>query len=106
MDTGVTQTRDANDHMTAQFAAPIVIESLTRTGGIRRLSRLRAIADKEGKARVSSGLSSGHHPEPMMLPVEEIEPSFRGLRAVCRELALGKDGAKYLDNFLSTLMGG
>jgi hypothetical protein len=35
-----------------------------------------------------------------MLPVEEIEPSFTNLRSVCRELPLGRESDKYLDNLL------
>jgi hypothetical protein len=87
--------------LVAQFSAPVVVPSLEVTRDIRRLVRVRPKALQGSKAPyVEDFLQRLVHAEPAILPVEELEASFSGLRSVCRELPLGHGETKYLDNLL------
>ena len=85
-----------------QHVSPIVIDNLEQPIDIVRLERLRrALKPGSGPRFVENLLQRLVHEHPSALPVEEIEPAFRQLRAVCQELKLtGDDGLGYVDNLL------
>lgn len=85
-----------------QHVSPIIIDSLERPIQIARLERLRRAAKPGAGPRfVENLLQRLVHEHPSALPVEEIEPAFRQLRAVCQELKLtGDDGVGYVDNLM------
>jgi hypothetical protein len=88
--------------MTIQHTAPIVIDNVEQPIQITRLQRLRRSA-KAGTATrfLESFLQHLIHEHPSTLPVDEIEPAFKHLRAVCQELPLRwDDGTRSADNLL------
>jgi hypothetical protein len=87
--------------MPLQFAAPVIVDDIGQPELARRMVQLRQSSQKDGGPRyLESFLQQLIHAEPSILPVEELEPSFRDLRAVCEELPIARDGSKYLDNLL------
>jgi hypothetical protein len=87
--------------MTRQHAAPIVIDSLELPRQIVRLERVRRSLEEGHSNRFQEKLLQRLiDTEPKILPVEELEPSFANLRSVCRELPLGRDASKFVDNLL------
>jgi hypothetical protein len=82
---------------------PIMVERLTAPATVTPLERLppRPLGksgDPSYRENLIQGLVDAH---PSILPVQEIEPVFEGLRSVCMELPLrGGDREKYLDNLL------
>jgi hypothetical protein len=90
--------------MPRQHATPLLIDGLDDgldgPFRLKRLSRLRHVQDSAGRRFPESLLQQLIHAHPDMLPVEELEPSFSQLRPVCRELPLGREESKYLDNLL------
>lgn len=87
--------------MTRQHTAPIVIDSLELPRQIVRLERVRRSLEGGHSNQFQEKLLQHLiDTEPKILPVEELEPSFANLRSVCRELPLGRDTSKFLDNLL------
>lgn len=87
--------------MAMQFAAPIIVDDIDQPENSRRLHRLRTSVQKASAPQfLEKFLQRLIHAEPSILPVEELEPSFRDLRSVCQELPLGEDRNKFLDNLL------
>jgi hypothetical protein len=80
-----------------------MVERLTTPAMATPLERLPArppvnSGDEGYRENLIQGLVDAH---PSILPVQEIEPIFEGLRSVCTELPLrGGDREKYLDNLL------
>jgi hypothetical protein len=85
--------------MPTQHTAPIILDGLEKPFQAKCLTRLRQMrgGDRQFPEELLQTLIDSH---PEMLPVEELEPSFSGLRSVCRELPLGRGESKYLDNLL------
>jgi hypothetical protein len=91
--------------MVSQFSAPIVIEALNGPFSPLRLVRMRP-SERGGAsaAYAEKLLQELIHAHPSILPVEELEFSFSGLRPICQELPLatGATGAKFVvDNLLA-----
>jgi hypothetical protein len=88
--------------MTIQHASPIIIDSLEKPVRMARLERLRRSPQAGGEAHFLENLLQRLiHEHPSAVPVEEIEPAFKNLRAVCQELRLRfDDGDRYVDNLL------
>jgi len=88
--------------MDVQHAVPILIDSLEQPAQLIRLQKLRR-SPKPGTGPhfLENLLQRVIHEHPSALPVDEIEPTFANLRAVCQELKLQFDGGtKYVDNLL------
>ena len=88
------------EDMVSQFATPIVIQALDGPFDPVRLVRLRSTASSGSPAYAEKLLQQLIHAHPSMLPVEELEFSFSGLRPICQELPLA-GGTKYVDNLLA-----
>ncbi len=88
--------------MPRQHATPIVIDGLERPTRVERLERLYRVSKPGvGPRFVEDLLQHLIHVDPSILPVDELEPAFSGLRSVCRELRLkGAGTEKYVDNLL------
>ena len=88
--------------MTVQHTCPITIDSLEKPIRMVRLDRLRrSTKPGVGPHFLETLLQRLVHEHPDALPVDEIEPAFKHLRAVCQELCLGFDGGtRYADNLL------
>jgi hypothetical protein len=88
--------------MGLQHATPVTVDRLDRGAAVGRLVRLKRSAKSEDGLRIDEALLQRliHH-APSILPVEEIEPVFGGLRSICVELPLrGPSGEKFVDNLL------
>ncbi len=85
--------------MVSQFSAPIVIEGLKEPFNPTRLIRLRLFAGSS-MSYAEKLLQELIHAHPSILPVEELETSFLGLRSACQKLPLA-NGTKYVDNLLA-----
>jgi len=87
--------------MPQQYVAPILIDCLPRPSQTTRLKRLSRAAASD-RVRYTEELIQGLVDlDPPILPIEDIEPAFAGLRPVCRELPLGPAGNEnFADNLL------
>lgn len=85
--------------MVSQFSSPVVLDSLSLPLNPRRLARISTIAPGTAPKFPEKLLQELIHSDPSILPVEELERAFSGLRPVCQELPLA-NGAKYVDNLL------
>jgi len=90
-----------------QHGSPICLDDLSNPMQVTVLERVRRIPDTTGKPLFAENLLQQLiHREPSILPIEEIEPTFAGLRSVCQELRLKADGGfKYVDNLLINTAG-
>jgi hypothetical protein len=84
--------------MALQHATPLIIDDLENPQKIVRVDRIRRSLKAGGGPRFVETLVQLHD-HPSSLPVEEIEPVFKHLRSVCKELKLRIDGTdRYVDN--------
>jgi len=82
-----------------QHASPVVLERLTLPLNPKKLRRISAFAPESVFKFPEKLLQELIHSDPSILPVEELDRAFSGLRAVCQELSLA-NGTKYVDNLL------
>ena len=85
--------------MSQQFSSPVVLNDLVLPFKPKRLARLSSVAPGSALKFPKKLLQELIHSDPGILPVEELDRSFSGLRTVCQELALA-GGTKYVDNLL------
>jgi hypothetical protein len=83
-----------------QHVAPVLIGGLRFPTPATRLKQL--MRSGSGETRYDEELIQRLVDlDPHILPIEEIDPTFAGLRSVCTELPLGRgDDQKYADNLL------
>jgi hypothetical protein len=82
-----------------QHASPVVLESLGLPLKPKRLARIRTGVPGSSLKFPEKLLQELIHSDPGILPVEELDRAFVGLRPVCQELSLAS-GTKYVDNLL------
>jgi hypothetical protein len=80
-------------------ASPVVLDKLALPLSPRRLTRNSVFAAGSAAKYPEKFLQELIHSDPGILPVEEVDRAFVGLRPVCQELALA-GGTKYIDNLL------
>jgi hypothetical protein len=85
--------------MNKQFSSPVVLDDLVLPFKPKRLQRMSSVASGSTLKFPEKLLKELIHTDPGILPVEELDRSFSGLRAVCQELPLA-GGTKYIDNLL------
>jgi len=87
--------------MPFQHVAPVLIDRLASPVQAVRLQRITNSDAVTGTAYLETLIQSLVDLDPTILPVEEIEPAFVGLRPICQELPVGPAGAeRYVDNLL------
>jgi hypothetical protein len=82
-----------------QHASPVVLESLGLPLNPRKLTRISTVILASTVKFPEKLLQELIHSDPGILPVEELDRAFVGLRPVCQELPLA-NGSKYVDNLL------
>jgi hypothetical protein len=82
-----------------QHASPVVLESLGLPLNPRKLTRISTVTLESTLKFPERLLQELIHSDPGILPVEELDRTFAGLRPVCQELPLA-NGSKYVDNLL------
>jgi hypothetical protein len=82
-----------------QFASPVVLDGLDLPLNPKRLARISTIGPGSTLRFPEKVLQELIHSDPGILPVEELDRAFVGLRPVCQELSLAS-GTKYVDNLL------
>lgn len=82
--------------MSRQHAAPVIL----KVGSTTTLSKLSLAATQDGVSEAQ--VQELVHKHPGSLPIEEIDPSFKGPVAICRELM---KPAGPIDNLLVTPSG-
>jgi len=91
--------------MPIQHGRPILVDDLhnpQRLMRLERLARTNTVAASPPAYREIL-IQKLVHADPSILPIEEIEPVFAGVRAICMELGLSRYGAdKWIDNLLIT----
>jgi hypothetical protein len=90
------------DTVAAQHVAPVVLDRLIKPGHVARLRRLTRHSVVGGGSNYREDLvQSLVDLDPSIIPLQEIEPAFAGVRPVCKELVLGPMAAqKAVDNLL------
>ncbi len=82
-----------------QHASPVVLDGLALPLNPKKLRRISAIDPGSPLKFPEKLLQELIHSDPSILPVEELDRAFAGLRPVCQELSLA-NGTKYVDNLL------
>jgi len=82
-----------------QHASPVVLDKLSLPLHPRKLTRNSVFTAGSAAKFPERLLQELVHSDPGILPVEEIDRAFLGLRPVCQELSLA-NGTKFVDNFL------
>jgi hypothetical protein len=82
-----------------QFASPVVLDGLDLPLNPKRLARIITIGPGSALRFPEKVLQELIHSDPGILPVEELDRAFVGLRPVCQELSLASS-TKYVDNLL------
>ena len=82
-----------------QHASPVVLDRLGLPLNPRRLARISTLVPGSTLKFPEKLLQELIYADPGILPVEELDRAFAGLRPVCQELSLA-NGTKYVDNLL------